>query len=234
MTLDTTVKFNRLRFIVVSCFTSFNLVIGLLALFAATTGEITLAAWGLLLCVALDGCDGSLARRWKVATHFGAQLDSLADMTSFMVAGAGLVYYWALGDAPFWLICAVSGVYALAGALRLARFNTSTPSRYYFQGVPTTFATGVVAANALANPAFGAYGLLALVALLSVLMISALPYPKLAWVLRVPRWWLLVLLGSALINLPFTIGALSAIYLALGPGIWVYRRVRGTAAHVTG
>ena len=94
----------RAGFVIVNTFTGFNLLIGVLALIAAASGAITTAAWGLLLCVLLDGCDGPLARRWRVATDFGAQLDSLADMTSFIIAGAALTFYWVRPTAPFLLI----------------------------------------------------------------------------------------------------------------------------------
>src|SRR6188768_3475124 len=72
------VNLPRLRFLIVNGFTSFNLMIGVLSLIIASTGRMGLAAWGLLLCVLLDSCDGSLARYWQVTSEFGAQLDSLA------------------------------------------------------------------------------------------------------------------------------------------------------------
>ena len=53
----------RLRFLIVNSFTGFNLLVGVLALIVASTGHVALAAWGLLVCVLLDSCDGSLARR---------------------------------------------------------------------------------------------------------------------------------------------------------------------------
>src|SRR3569623_222907 len=92
----------RFRFLIVNSFTSFNLVIGLLSLIAATTGAIWVSAWGLLCWVLLDMCDGSLARRWDVSSDFGAQFDSLADMTSFIVAGATLIYYCVQPNTPLW------------------------------------------------------------------------------------------------------------------------------------
>src|SRR5262249_49642975 len=109
--------FFRLRFVIVNAFTGVNLLIGVLSLIAATTGSSATAAWGLLLCVLLDMCDGSLARRWRVVTAFGAQLDSLADMTSFIIAGAALTFYWARATAAFVPIVAICSLYALSGAI---------------------------------------------------------------------------------------------------------------------
>jgi len=125
----------RAGFVIVNGFTSFNLMIGVLSLIVASSGHEVLAAWGLLLCVLLDSCDGSLARRWRVTSEFGAQLDSLADMTSFIIASVALTYAWAQSTTPFPLLMTVCGLYALAGAFRLARFNSSPEDRGFFAGI---------------------------------------------------------------------------------------------------
>src|SRR5215213_9309604 len=121
----------RAGFVMVNAFTSFNLMIGVLSLIVASRGHKVLAAWGVLLCVLLDSCDGSLARRWRVTSEFGAQLDSLADMTSFIIASVVLTYYWAQPTTPFPLLLIVCGLYTLAGAFRLARFNASPEDRRF-------------------------------------------------------------------------------------------------------
>lgn len=219
----------RLRFVIVTTFTGLNLFIGLLSLLAAATGSISLAAWGVLLCALLDGFDGSLARRWQVTSDFGAQLDSLADMTSFIIASGALAYYWvAPTETPIPLIVAVgaSGFYVLAGAIRLARFNASPSRPDFFQGMPTTTVAAVVAANSLVYPAMNSYWIVALVTLLAVLMVSILPYPKLSGLVRrVPIWaYLLVLLGMV-ISLSWTIWLLTIAYLCSGPLISIKRRL---------
>jgi CDP-diacylglycerol--serine O-phosphatidyltransferase len=216
----------RIRFLIVNSFTSFNLMVGVLALIVASTGHIALAAWGLLLCVLLDSCDGSLARRWQVTSEFGAQLDSLADMTSFIIASVALTYYWAGPATPFALVLLVCGVYALAGAFRLARFNSTPQDSHFFQGIPSTGGAALIAANYLVAPPPSDYGIIALVGLLAVLMISTLPYPKLAALRICPPWFWLVLLGGALLSPHITVWALSACYIGLGPAIWLYRRLR--------
>jgi CDP-diacylglycerol---serine O-phosphatidyltransferase len=216
----------RAGFVIVNTFTSFNLLIGVLSLIAATSGAIPIAAWGLLLCVLIDGFDGPLARRWRVTTDFGAQFDSLADMTSFIIAGAALTFYWVRPTAPFLLIAAVSGLYALSGAIRLARFNSTAPQSAYFQGIPTTFGAVVVAANYLVNPAMDSYWVMALVSLLAVLMVSILPYPKLASLRRCPPWlWLGLAIGLPL-SPSWTVWVVSAAYICLGPTIWLHRHLR--------
>jgi len=214
----------RAGFLIVNSFTSFNLMIGVLALIVAGTGRIALAAWGLLLCVLLDSCDGSLARRWQVTSEFGAQLDSLADMTSFIIASMALTYYWARPTTPFPLLLIVCGLYALAGAFRLARFNSSPEDRRFFQGIPSTGGAALRAANYLAAPPPSAYGVIALVALLAVLMVSTLPYPKIATLRRCPAWAWAIILAGALASPRITVWAVSACYIGLGPAIWLYRR----------
>jgi CDP-diacylglycerol---serine O-phosphatidyltransferase len=216
---------SRAGFVIVNSFTSFNLMVGVLALIAAGTSHIALAAWGLLLCVLLDSCDGSLARHWQVTSAFGAQLDSLADMTSFIIASVALTYYWAQPKTSFLLILAICGLYALAGAFRLARFNSSPEDQRFFQGIPSTGGAALLAANYLAAPPPSSYGVIALVGLLALLMVSTLPYPKLATLRGCPPWiWLAILVG-AFVSPRLTVWAVSACYIGLGPAIWLFRRL---------
>ena len=69
-----------------------------------------------------DGADGRIARLTKTQSDLGMQLDSLADVITFGVAPAILVYRWGLLElGQFGLI--VAFVFTACGALRLARFN---------------------------------------------------------------------------------------------------------------
>jgi CDP-diacylglycerol---serine O-phosphatidyltransferase len=224
MTLPVPNPFSRLRFVIVSSFTSLNLVVGMLSLFAAVTGAIQLAAWGLVACVLLDGCDGSLARRWKVTTDFGAQLDSLSDMTSFMVAGAVLIFYWLNGSVVDWLVITASGLYALCGALRLARFNSAPANPRYFQGVPTTFAALAIALNYLSGAPLSATGLVIGFVSLSLLMVSSFPYPKVATGLRWLSWGIVPLFLFSWISLSWAILVATVAYLSTGPLISLWNR----------
>ena len=84
----------------------------------------------------MDLLDGRVARLMKATSQFGVEFDSLADVVSFCVAPAFLVYSYALKDLsrPAWF-----GVFlfVICGALRLARFNvqTGTVDRRYFIGL---------------------------------------------------------------------------------------------------
>jgi CDP-diacylglycerol--serine O-phosphatidyltransferase len=93
-----------------------------------------------------DGLDGRIARMTNSSSAFGAEYDSLADMVSFGLAPALLLYQWALSDFGKlgWLI---AFVYTAGAALRLARFNTQVgvADKRYFQGLPSPAAAALLA-----------------------------------------------------------------------------------------
>jgi CDP-diacylglycerol--serine O-phosphatidyltransferase len=118
----------------------------------------------LLLVYALffDMLDGRVARLTKTQSAFGLQIDSLADVISFGIAPALLVYKWTLYQKGlFGLIAAF--VFAGAGAVRLARFNvlsmneSGKPSKpgKYIVGLPVPGAAGVLISLFVANHAIG-------------------------------------------------------------------------------
>ena len=218
----------RFRFVLVTLFTTINLLLGLLALLAAGTSYIWLAAWFILLSVLLDTFDGLLARRWEVTSPFGAQLDSLADMTSFVVASGALAYYWAIPEPntiSLVLIVISSCLYVIAGAFRLARFGTVGLKSGYFQGMPTTMVAGMLTTTYLVYPVLSWYWVVILVALLAMLMISSLPYPKFGYVIPlIPNWCYLLVLVGIVMNLARTSWVVMTGYLISGPAIWLWRR----------
>jgi CDP-diacylglycerol---serine O-phosphatidyltransferase len=118
---------------------------------------------GVLLIAAMifDLLDGRVARMTKTQSAFGLQLDSLADVISFGVAPALLVYKWVLYRYPLpGLITAF--VFVACGAIRLARFNVlaSEPSAKgkpgrYMVGLPIPPAAGILVALVVANRALG-------------------------------------------------------------------------------
>jgi CDP-diacylglycerol---serine O-phosphatidyltransferase len=120
--------------------TCLNLICGLLSIYAAIHQRFVAAALLLLTGVALDMLDGYLARRLKLESNFGAELDSLSDLVTFGVAPMVLIMgYYQL----HWLsILAIS--LPVFGALRLARHNINRHfTKGYLIGLPITTA-GVV------------------------------------------------------------------------------------------
>lgn len=123
-----------------------NLYCGFLSIGFAAYGQYNNAAILIIIGMMLDSMDGRAARMLKVDSTLGKELDSLADVVTFGVAPSFLVYYTYFYQ--FGMIgMAVSGLFPLFGAFRLARFNISSSkvSMNYFIGVPITAAGGILA-----------------------------------------------------------------------------------------
>lgn len=111
-----------MRFILPNLVTLIALCAGLTAIRFALEGRYEHAVIAILVAAILDGLDGRLARALKGTSRFGAELDSLADFVDFGVAPAILSYVWVLHHSKgFGWFAAM--VFAIACALRLARFN---------------------------------------------------------------------------------------------------------------
>jgi CDP-diacylglycerol--serine O-phosphatidyltransferase len=113
---------------------------------AAVKGHFEVAGQAIFIAMIADTLDGRVARMTNTQSAFGAEYDSLADMVSFGIAPALLVYTWSLfylGKIG-WL---AAFLYVAATALRLARFNTQihVQDKRYFQGIPCPAAAGVIA-----------------------------------------------------------------------------------------
>jgi CDP-diacylglycerol--serine O-phosphatidyltransferase len=218
----------RIRFGAVSACTLSSLVLGVAAIFISVNhGDIRLAALCLLACVVFDGLDGALARRLGVASPFGAQMDSLADMCSFGIAAPVVVYTWLSGSAPAVVLVPACVLVAVCAAIRLARFNVSPKHGRFFCGVPTTMTAAVLALATIAAPASPALAKVAVVVLLALAMVSSFPYLKLARLLRLPPWLLAAPVIGAFIDYRLTFAAAVSAYLASGPVLWLRQRQRG-------
>ena len=118
-------------------FTTGSLFAGFYGIVAAINSHFELAAIAVLVAMLLDGLDGRVARLTNTQSDFGAEYDSLADMASFGLAPALIVYYWSLSGLGKigWL---AAFLYSASAALRLARFNTQAGSsdKRFFQGLP--------------------------------------------------------------------------------------------------
>jgi CDP-diacylglycerol--serine O-phosphatidyltransferase len=215
----------RIRFAAVNACTVGSLLLGMSAIFLAINGvSAKWAALCLIACVAFDGLDGALARKLGVASPFGAQMDSLADMCSFGVAAPVVVYAWLAGSAPAWLAMPACALVAVCAAIRLARFNVSPKDGRFFCGVPTTMVAAVLALGTLIEPQIPASARAAAVALLALAMVSGFPYAKLARLLRLPPWLLVMPVVGALIDYRLTFAGVVVAYLVSGPLVWLRQR----------
>jgi CDP-diacylglycerol--serine O-phosphatidyltransferase len=173
-------------------FSLLNLVFGFVAILAASRGNTGFSILLVILSAVFDGIDGFLARKMKTS-DLGFSLDSLADLVSFGVAPASIAVV-VFGFSGYALI--VSLIYLTCGTLRLARFNASDRNDELFEGFPIT-ASGIaiVASMLLDRPVLT----LALMLILSILMVSSIPYPKIRD-LRLVAVFALVLLAAAILS----------------------------------
>lgn len=140
-----------IRYTIPNSFTALSLLLGVASIATTQVGELEFAAWLIVWCGLLDTMDGVAARLLKATSSFGAEFDSMADLVAFGVAPAILVLNAGLqiggievGSGQFWLLLVAVGVFVLAGAMRLARFNlaSSVSVPGWFTGVPITAAGG--------------------------------------------------------------------------------------------
>ena len=143
-----------------SVFCGFN-AIRMMAQDNPTVDEFYGAGVLLIIAMIFDLLDGRVARMTKTQSAFGLQVDSLADVISFGVAPALLVYKWVLYRHPIpGLLTAF--LFVACGTIRLARFNVlsseptirAKPSRYML-GLPIPPAAGILVALVVANRALG-------------------------------------------------------------------------------
>ena len=160
---------------------------------ATATGDDDYYLASLLLVYALffDMLDGRVARLTKTQSAFGLQIDSLADVISFGVAPALLVFKWSLFQkSTVGLVAAFT--FAAAGAVRLARFNVlsmgesgkPTKPGKYIVGLPVPGAAGILVSLVVANHAINGdlsgpkyvYPMMALTGFLAFLMVSTIRF----------------------------------------------------------
>jgi CDP-diacylglycerol--serine O-phosphatidyltransferase len=179
--------------------------------------HFTLAAKAIGFAVLFDGLDGRIARMTNTTSDFGRELDSLADVITFGIAPAVLVFVWGVlfvsAPAEWQTHLTRAGYlagffYLLCGAVRLARFNVQTnpagkasakPDFKHFVGVPIPAGAGFVASVVYMSDApvrSFAFSIAwqMLVVLVGILMVGTWRYPSLKQVnISKPRTPLIVL-----------------------------------------
>jgi CDP-diacylglycerol---serine O-phosphatidyltransferase len=215
----------RIKFALVQACTLMSLLLGMTAIMFAVTGmDPRLGAACLLACITFDGLDGALARKFGVASPFGVQMDSLGDMTSFGIAAPVVIYSALAGKVATPLLVVACAMVAACAAIRLARFNVSPKDGRFFCGVPTTMAATVLAISVLIGLSLPPTFMVAGVVLLAIAMVSSFPYAKLAKVIKLPPWLLVIPLVGLAANMQITFGILVMIYLISGPILWARQR----------
>jgi len=231
-------KMKKGIFILPSLLTLSSIFLSFYSMVLALKGDFVLAGALILGAGFFDKIDGAVARLTNTTTRFGVELDSLADVISFGVAPAILMYVWALN--PYGRVGWVSAfLFVACGALRLARFNVQTgtidPKR--FNGLPIPAAAVMVATTVMffhrleLNPSDFGVHLLMLSLALAFLMVSSVKFhafKDLTLVKQKPfsSTVAFVLLLALIAASPYVVlFLLSAGYVISGPilTIWLYR-----------
>jgi CDP-diacylglycerol--serine O-phosphatidyltransferase len=229
------------RMLVPNFFTLLGLCAGLTSIRMSIEERWDVALAAIVFAAMLDGIDGRVARLLKASSRFGAELDSLADFVNFGVAPAILLFTWGLVDIKSigW-ICVM--IFALASALRLARFNVAVDEEKpkwqsnFFIGMPTPAAAIVVLLPFyLSNLGLDANAsriamsvVLVYTLVIATMMVSTIPtYSGKLLGERIRREWVLPIfvfaigLVACLLTFPYeTLAITSLIYLSFIPLSW--------------
>ncbi|MDX1706774.1 CDP-diacylglycerol--serine O-phosphatidyltransferase [Pseudidiomarina sp.] len=143
-------------FLLPNLLTTAGLFSGFFAIVASMNNNFESAAVAIFVAMVFDGLDGRVARLTNTESDFGAEYDSMADIVSFGMAPALVMYNWALADLGKlgWL---AAFIFVAGGALRLARFNTNLGSadKRYFQGLAIPSAAAVVSGAVWVGSKYG-------------------------------------------------------------------------------
>ncbi len=216
-------------YIIPTLFTVGNMLAGFTSILFSLNGRIETAAWLILLAGVLDGLDGRVARLAKVTSEFGKEYDSLADVVSFGVAPAVLVYQWGLWGMGRWGWMA-GFLFLVAGSVRLARFNVKSAleDSSRFTGLPIPGGAGALTMMVLVAPEPVVnrpmtIAVWAFVLTVSFLMVSTIPYRSykdLNLRRRFPAtaFFLMALVLAVIAVWPVpTLAVLAVVYLLSGP-----------------
>ena len=158
MSVKSSVKafdWHKLMFVLPNLFTVSSIFCGFYSMVLATEGKWIGASIAIFFSNFFDTFDGRVARLTKTQSEFGTEMDSLADVISFGVAPAFVVYLWMLKTLGT-VGVVISFMFAMCGALRLARFNVLAHrhvpgSSRFFVGLPIPLGAGTVIALILAD-----------------------------------------------------------------------------------
>lgn len=230
-------------------FTTGGLFAGFYAIISATQGHFDVACIAIFVAAVLDGLDGRVARLTNTQTEFGVQYDSLADLVSFGLAPALVMYHWSLASMALDGVTArkigwvAAFLYAACAALRLARFNSQVAQvdKRWFIGLASPAAAGLLASLVWTCFVMGYSGTelrylaVAATVVAALLMVSPIRYfsfkgggPKHD---RMPFLAVLVVIAvvaAIAIDPPRVLLAIIGLYALSGPLYWAYRRLRKT------
>ncbi len=170
------VKHIPFRMIIPNMITSGSVFCGVSSIILTSHGKFVPAAALICFAVFFDVMDGRVARGLGGGSHFGEELDSLADAISFGVAPALLVYSAFIGPTGgIWGPLSAS-FFALCGVLRLARFNVTHVPAGPFQGLPIPAGGLTLASMVIADAPVTPLAAICALCFTGALMVSSVPY----------------------------------------------------------
>ncbi len=224
---------------------------GFYAILAAASGHFATACIAVFVAAMFDGIDGRIARLTGTSTEFGVQYDSLADLVSFGMAPALVMYHWALSTLKLDGVAigkagwAASFLYAACAALRLARFNTQVGvvDKRWFIGLSSPAAAAVMMAFVWTMVDLGysgeelRYVALVVTVCSGLLMVSRLRYTSFKGGRANPsppgeRSPFMLLLVAVLVIVAVSIYPAPALllifglYALSGPALWAWQKLR--------
>ncbi len=243
---------NRRRkgiYLLPNLFTTAGLFAGFFAIIAAIDGRFEAAAIAIFVAMIMDGIDGRLARITNTQSDFGAEYDSLADMVSFGLAPALVIFMWSLSSIGK-LGWVAAFVYTAGAALRLARFNTqlNVVDKGYFQGLASPPAAALIVGLVWAGEEYAIQGsdvaIWAFILTISagLLMVSKVRYHSFkdfdikGKVPFVTIFFIALLFVFVSTNPPYILFSIAFIYAASGPilTLWQLRQRRRLRQQGTG
>jgi len=223
-------------YILPNLFTTAGLFAGFYAIMQARLGHFEAACLAVYVAMIMDALDGRLARLTHTESDFGSEYDSLADMVSFGVAPAMIMYDFAFAELGR-MGSLIAFIYIACAALRLARFNVQdSDNKRYFIGVPSPGAATLIASLIWVcvdygyAPADVKIGLLIAMTVIALSMVSNIQYRSFKDVDfrdKMPFIGLIVLvLLIAIIYLdpPLAFLSIGSIYLVSGTLTYVYKK----------
>lgn len=227
-------------------FTTGTLFAGFYAIMAAYEGKFEIAAMAVFLGMLADALDGRVARLTNTQSDFGGEYDSLADMVTFGVVPAFVMYTFSLHDLSEFgrfgkqLAWAGAFFYMAMTALRLARFNlhnTEETDKRYFQGLPSPSAAAITMGFVWVADDFGlrefwlVWPSLAITIAAGALMVSNIRYSsfkEIKFSEHVPFTYMLIMVLAFMavwLDPPRVLFLLFLTYVLSGPALAMRRRL---------
>ncbi|MDR2080434.1 MAG: CDP-diacylglycerol--serine O-phosphatidyltransferase [Campylobacteraceae bacterium] len=175
----------QFAYLLPNLFTAASAFLGIASIIASASGRFDKAAFYIMLSLVFDGLDGRVARLTNTTSKFGVEFDSLADVIAFGAAPA-MFFYFHTGVDFGRIGVMAAAIFAVFGAIRLARFNIMSPINEpsVFIGIPIPTAAVLVVMWGLMferyPQIFGGleWTLLALQVTAAFLMVSNIRYPS--------------------------------------------------------